>query len=81
MPLDLSRRAEEIQTLKLMTLSRNVLNIRTNAENVSNILLDAYRDLIAVSDREGRIFVHDYGQQQSPEISSFRLAGEDPQYL
>ena len=71
--LDRSKEAVN-EGIRNMTLDRYVLNIRTNAENVGCLLLDANRDLIAITDREGYLSIYDYGKPSNPEISKFMLA-------
>eukprot|EP00210_Caulerpa_lentillifera_P002133 g2047.t1 len=56
-------------------LTEKVIHIKSQAENIGTVLLDASRDLIAVSDREGKIHIHDYSQDSHPEISCFHLTG------
>lgn len=73
--MDATKRPSEVPDLKDMTLSRHVINVKTGAENISCLLLDATCDRVAVTDREGTVFIHDYSTPESPEISSFHLSG------
>jgi len=70
----------ETEALKSLMLSRSVINVRTQAENIGSLLFDAQRDCIAISDREGFVFIHNFEDPKCPEISSIPLTGR-PKYL
>ena len=78
---EVSLTKQSLEDLRDLTLSRHVINVKTSAENISALLLDATRDLVAVADRDGMLFIHDYGDPQHPEISSFPISGNEQQSL
>lgn len=53
-----------------------VIHVKCQAENIGTVLMDSSRDLIAISDREGKIFIHDYDQDSYPEISCFQMSDQ-----
>lgn len=58
---------------KERTVSKHVMNIKTQAANIDSLLLDADRPLVAVADRDGHIYIHDYSTPNYSEISNFSL--------